>query len=520
MNKYNLITTTALLLLVIGIPVYALREPDRLAQAQADLRQEFVSDAAVIYVENCALCHGAAGEGIGSMPSLDNEGLRTADFDMLYKTIARGRYDTVMTGWHEDEGGSLNEYQVNELVALIRYANWADVGDMAAERGLIPPSLPVPEMDPEMVETIAAMGSAGSQWAEGMTLFAQNCTVCHGVQGEGTDLGVALNVDAVRETETAVLVRTISEGVPTTLMTGWSNVLTPEEINSLVSFLQNWDEITAEGIVLTPPEPIQIDVNNPEELLALGERLFVTTCAACHGENGSGGTGPVLNSQQILTKNTDEQLTNTIINGGHRPNSSMPAFGDRLTTVEIDALVSYLRAWEPTAPWVENPRGTAQGGGPPWLRATPDPDNPVSPQGGGQGQGQGQGQGNGYRGGANPDFQGGGQGQTQANGADTAVSTPHATPQQGAFQQFTGEVVAIDNNLLTFENGADGATIEAMLGPPWFWTENGIPLNPGDQISLEGFESPDHMELNWIINLTTGETVQLRGENGKPVWTE
>lgn len=518
MNKYNLITTIALLILVIAIPAYAIMEPDRMEQAQADLRQEFVSDAAVIYVENCALCHGAAGEGIGSMPALNNEGLRSADFDMLYKTIARGRYDTVMAGWHEDEGGSFNDYQVNELVALIRYANWSEVGEMAAQRGLIPPTMPVPEMEPAMIEEITALGPEGVVWAEGMTLFANNCTVCHGVQGEGSELGVPLNTDEVRGMETGTLARTISEGIPTTMMTGWANVLTPNDIDALITFLQNWDQITAAGMVLTPPEPVQIDVNNPEEMLALGERLFNTTCVACHGENGSGGTGPVLNSQQILTRKSDEQITSTIINGGHRPNSNMPAFGDRLTTVEIEALVSFVRAWEPTAPWVENPRGTEQGGGgPPWLRATPDPDNPVSPQGGGKGQGQG----NGYQGGANPDFQRGqgqGQGQGQGNEGNTAVSP--TTTQQGNRLQFTGEVIEVNNNALAFKNTADGTIIDAMLGPPWFWSENGISLNPGDQISLEGFESPDHMELNWLINLTTGKNIQFRNAEGIPVWTE
>lgn len=509
MNKYNLITTIALLILVIVIPVYAIMEPERMDQAQVDLRQEFVSDAAVIYVENCALCHGAAGEGIGSMPALNNDGLRTADFDMLYKTIARGRYDTVMTGWHEDEGGSLNEYQVNELVALIRYANWPEVGEMAAQRGLIPPTLPVPDMEPAMIEEITALGPEGAIWAEGMTLFANNCTVCHGIQGEGSDMGVALNTPEVREIETAVLARTISEGVPTTMMTGWANVLTPADIDALIAFLQNWDQITAAGMVLTPPEPIQIDVNNPEEMLALGEKLFNTTCVACHGENGSGGTGPVLNSQQILTRKSDDQLTSTIINGGHRPNSTMPSFGDRLTTVEIEALVSFLRAWEPTAPWVENPRGTAQGGGPPWLRATPDPDNPVSPQGGGKGQGQG----NGYQGGANPDFQPG-SGQNQGQGQTSTLN------QQDSALQFSGEVIAVENNKLTFKNNADDTTVAAMLGPPWFWDENGIPLTPGDKISLSGFESPDHIELNWLINLTTGENIQFRNADGLPVWTE
>ena len=58
-----------------------------------------------------------------------------------------------------------------------------------------------------------------------------------------------------------------------------------------------------------------------------------------------------------------------------------------------------------------------------------------------------------------------------------------------------------------------------MLGPPWYWTENGIPLTPGDQVEFEGFESADHMEINWLTNHTTGQTIQLRTAEGTPVWS-
>ncbi len=505
MNKYTFTSVIALLLLIIILPVYAYLEPFRMEQAQVDLREEFVSDAAVLYVQNCAICHGASGEGIGAMPPLDNDGLRTADYDFLYKTIARGRYETTMAGWHTEEGGIFNDYQIDELIAMIRYVDWPQVGELAAAQGLIPPTLPVPEVDEAFLEEVAALDPAGAVWAEGMQIYANNCTICHGVNGEGSDLGVPVNTPELRAEGTETLINTVTGGVPGTAMVAWDNVLEPGEIEAVIAFLQNWDVIEGQGLALTPPEPIQIDLNNPEEVLALGERLFTTTCAVCHGENGSGGTGPALNSQQVLTANTDEQITNTIINGGHRPNSTMPAFGDRLTAVEIGALVDYIRAWEPTAPVVENPRGTAQGGGPPWLNATPDPDNPVSPQG--------QGQGGGYQGGANPDFQRGNQGQDRGQ-SDQGQADPGT---MGPTVQYTGEVVAANENLLTFRV-ADGATLEAMLGPPFFWSESGIPLNPGDQIELEGFESLDHMELNWIVNLTTGERVDLRTPDGMPVW--
>jgi mono/diheme cytochrome c family protein len=393
--------------------------------------------------------------------------------------------------------GIYNDYQIDELVALIRYVDWPLVGELSAQRGLIPPTLPVPEVSEDFLAQVTTLGPEGKSWAAGMQTFAQNCTVCHGIDGAGSDLGAALNTPELRTRETDELARIIREGVPGTMMASWSKVLSDDEIADVVAFLHNWDVIDAAGLQLTPPAPIEIDLTNPEEILALGQRIFDTTCSACHGENGSGGSGPVLNSQQILTRNTNEQLRATIVAGGRRPNSTMPAFGDRLTSVEIDAVVQYLRSWEPTAPSVAKPRGTDQGGGPPWLRATPDPNNPLEPgQGGGPPAGRGP---------------------NRTQGSDPAVPTPSA--EQGPPISFSGEVITAQENLLTFRSD-DGAVHEAMLGPPWFWAENGIVLEPGHAIELEGFQSPEHMELNWIRNLTTGEMKLLRTAEGAPVWTQ
>ena len=292
------------------------------------------------------------------------------------------------------------------------------------------------------------------------------------------------------------------------MMAGWNGVLDTAEVDSVVSFLQNWDAIEGEGLLLTPPEPIRIDLDNPQEVLALGERIYSTACIACHGENGSGDTGPTYSTaKQVLSNKSDEQIRNTIINGGHRPNSSMPAFGDRMTAVEIDALVSFVRAWEPTAPWVENPRGTSQGGGPPWLRATPDPEQSRCPRCARTGSRPGTWW---PRGWPLPGEK------TTARLAMTNMPYPKHRDRRSSLAV---RVVTADGNALTFI-AADGSLVEAMLGPPWFWSESGILLTPGDKIELEGFESPDHMELNWITNITTGKSIRLRTPEGMPVWNQ
>lgn len=73
-----------------------------------------------------------------------------------------------------------------------------------------------------------------------------------------------------------------------TMMASWDKALSTADIDAIVAFLQHWDALNQTGIVLTPPAPIEIDLNNPQEVLALGERIFDTTGTACHGENDSG----------------------------------------------------------------------------------------------------------------------------------------------------------------------------------------------------------------------------------------
>lgn len=134
MKAYNLILILALIGLVAAVPLYAAGEPARLARAQQDLQRLQLENGTHVYLENCALCHGADGGGNGMMPALNNPALTQAEPAFLYKVIARAEHDTNMAAWHMDEGGNLNEYQIQELVTLIRFADWEQVALAAAER--------------------------------------------------------------------------------------------------------------------------------------------------------------------------------------------------------------------------------------------------------------------------------------------------------------------------------------------------------------------------------------------------
>jgi mono/diheme cytochrome c family protein len=70
-----------------------------------------------------------------------------------------------------------------------------------------------------------------------------------------------------------------------------------------------------------------------------GKELFATKgCAHCHGTDGiNGDRGPDL--QTIRNRMSAAQIVTQIHDGG----KAMPAFGDSLSSPEIDSLVAYLR---------------------------------------------------------------------------------------------------------------------------------------------------------------------------------
>lgn len=75
-----------------------------------------------------------------------------------------------------------------------------------------------------------------------------------------------------------------------------------------------------------------------------GTTLFQSHCEMCHGADGTGTpTGKALKVVDLhdpaVMKASDADLA-TIIRKGK---NMMPAFGDRLTSPQIDSLVSYIR---------------------------------------------------------------------------------------------------------------------------------------------------------------------------------
>jgi mono/diheme cytochrome c family protein len=164
-------------------------------------------------------------------------------------------------------------------------------------------------------------------------LFARFCTGCHGLDGE-TAVGDGFILrEAVGRLDDLTLARQIRDGGMG--MPPFHALLTTDDINDLLALMRTWQ---------AGPRP------TPTPVSLSGEEVFARVCARCHGLNGEGGIGPPLNSKEFLAANSDEDIRHWITRG--TLGTSMLSWGDLglLTPLQIDELVAFIRAWEPTAP--------------------------------------------------------------------------------------------------------------------------------------------------------------------------
>lgn len=94
--------------------------------------------------------------------------------------------------------------------------------------------------------------------------------------------------------------------------------------------------------------------------MALGPRLYLDNCNACHFANGKGAPQvfPELDGAKIVTAKDPSGLIQTILNGARLPSTklrtadlAMPGFGWRLKDDEVVELVNFLRqGWTNDAP--------------------------------------------------------------------------------------------------------------------------------------------------------------------------
>jgi mono/diheme cytochrome c family protein len=161
---------------------------------------------------------------------------------------------------------------------------------------------------------------------EGAETFQTNCANCHGDR-----------IPASESVEAAYQI--ISEGGGHDTMPVWGDVLTPEQLDALVTF------------TIAAAEGTSVEI---------GQELYIQNCALCHGEFGEGGPNPThagdiifpISTANYLKTRDDFTLRSIIAQG--QPNFGMSpfssAFGGPLDDEQVDTIVAYMRAWEANPP--------------------------------------------------------------------------------------------------------------------------------------------------------------------------
>jgi mono/diheme cytochrome c family protein len=191
----------------------------------------------------------------------------------------------------------------------------------------------------------------------GARLFAENCAVCHGADGQGR-VGADLRKDWPSIRPDLTVRSIIANGVPGSKMPAWSQAnggpLSEAEIEALTLYILSWqtggapqelDRPTATALPpVTPIPEVQGDPNR-------GAGLFAENCAMCHGLQAQGRQGATL-AKNWPGVRPDLQIRTTIANGVS--GSVMPAWsvsrGGPLSDAEIDDLVAYILATSKAAP--------------------------------------------------------------------------------------------------------------------------------------------------------------------------
>lgn len=107
------------------------------------------------------------------------------------------------------------------------------------------------------------------------------------------------------------------------------------------------------------------------------------------------------------------------------------------------------------------------------------------------------------------------QGQAFGGGQGRNRQAPGAGLPEADWVQLRGTVVSYDGELtIQTEDG----TVLVGMGPVSFAAAQGFTARPGDEVVVTGFYEDGEYRAGQVKNLTTGQTLTLRQQDGHPLW--
>ncbi|MGK7345518.1 MAG: c-type cytochrome [Candidatus Nitrospinota bacterium M3_3B_026] len=237
-------------------------------------------DAAAIYKKHCAVCHGEKGDGktravtgMSPRPTDFTDPAATAGLtdERMIKSVREGVEKTAMAGF----SGRLTEEQIAAVTGYVRESFMAT--------------------------------PARSRGAE---LYATNCAVCHGENGDGRSRAAGglmkkprnfRSGGAKKELTRDRMIFSATYGVPNSPMVGFEGRLTEEEIETVVDYVRETFMGLGEGEAGQAHEAAGKAVNGADMSLPFpgglvgdaraGAKFYKNSCYKCHGWFGD-GNGP------------------------------------------------------------------------------------------------------------------------------------------------------------------------------------------------------------------------------------
>ncbi|MFY9999951.1 MAG: c-type cytochrome [Trebonia sp.] len=177
----------------------------------------------------------------------------------------------------------------------------------------------------------AAPAQASTSIAQGKSLFEQSCSSCHGLDAQGTSQAPSL----IGAGAAAVYFQMSTGRMPAKEL-GAENDRKPtdfteQQIYAIAAYIASLGG--------GPPIPSEADVSTEGANTALGEELFSTNCAQCHGFAGAGGALTYGKNAPSLNASTPTQIYTAMLTGPE----AMPVFGDgTITPQEKRDIIAFI----------------------------------------------------------------------------------------------------------------------------------------------------------------------------------
>ncbi|WP_432546709.1 cytochrome bc1 complex diheme cytochrome c subunit [Kineococcus sp. SYSU DK004] len=208
----------ALALLLVG-GLYSALAPRPAEATTATATADDVEEGRILFLANCASCHGLNAEGgqvnggLNAGPSLIGAGAASVDFQ-----VGTGRMPLAQSGPQAEE------------VSKIRFSQ-EQIDQMAAYVASLAPGPAIPTED-----VLDTSDATAEEIARGAAIFRTNCAMCHNTQGKGGALTAGKYAPSLDGVEARYIYEAMTTG-PQSMPVFNDNTIAPEDKTAIIAWL-------------------------------------------------------------------------------------------------------------------------------------------------------------------------------------------------------------------------------------------------------------------------------------------